>query len=252
MDIEYYSQKYKQPFPTLNYLTHISEKYNYVYTETPKAACTSIKYVLQSAERGSEIKLENPGIVHDRSISPLSSISNNIETYDNFFMGDKYLTHADISKSIKLIEKLKVPLTIFEVLTVVYILNASKQNVDYHLEEAGALMKLDSTNVFDFPLAQIVVNINKQHLNFLKKKTLNEVIYQKVGFLSNFTHIYVGKQKPNVLKISTCSELGVVRIICSWQSDKDFISFVLELICLIPLSQKPNNFKFLFFNLVSI
>ena len=25
-------------------------------------------------------------------------------------------------------------------------------------------------------------------------------IYQKVGFLSNFTHIYVGKQKPNVLK----------------------------------------------------
>ena len=119
---------------------------------------------------------------------------------ERFFMGDKYLTHADISKSIKLIEKLKVPLTIFEVLTVVYILNASKQNVDYHLVEAGALMKLDSTNVFDFPLAQIVVNINKQHLNFLKKKTLNEVIYQKVGFLSNFTHIYVGKQKPNVLK----------------------------------------------------
>ena len=108
---------------------------------------------------------------------------------ERFFMGDKYLTHADISKSIKLIEKLKVPLTIFEVLTVVYILNASKQNVDYHLVEAGALMKLDSTNVFDFPLAQIVVNINKQHLNFLKKKTLNEVIYQKVGFLSNFTHI---------------------------------------------------------------
>jgi hypothetical protein len=94
MDKEYYSQKYKQPFPTINYLTHISEKYNYVYTETPKAACTSIKYVLQSAERGSEIKLENPGIVHDRSISPLSSISNNIETYDNFFIGDKYFHFA--------------------------------------------------------------------------------------------------------------------------------------------------------------
>jgi folylpolyglutamate synthase/dihydropteroate synthase len=47
-----------------------------------------------------------------------------------------------------------------------------------------------------------VVNINKQHLNFLdkNKKTLDEVIYQKVGFLSNFTRIYVGKQKPNVLK----------------------------------------------------
>ena len=38
------------------------------------------------------------------------------------------------------------------------------------------------------------MNINKQHLNFLdkNKKTLDEVIYQKVGFLSNFTNIYVG------------------------------------------------------------
>jgi len=44
------------------------------------------------------------------------------------------------------------------------------------------------------------VNINKQHLNFLKKKTLDEVIYQKVGFLSNFTNIYIGKQKNIVLK----------------------------------------------------
>ena len=44
------------------------------------------------------------------------------------------------------------------------------------------------------------MNINKQHLNFLTKKTLDEVIYQKVGFLSNFTNIYVGKQNPNVLR----------------------------------------------------
>ena len=121
---------------------------------------------------------------------------------ERFWMGERYLTHQEIKRSIKLIEEIKVPLTIFEVLTVIYIMNASKQNVDYHLVEAGALFAKDSTNVFDFPLAQVVVNINKQHLNFLdkNKKTLDEVIYQKVGFLSNFTHIYVGKQKPNVLK----------------------------------------------------
>ena len=82
-------------------------------------------------------------------------------------MGNRYLTHKEIKQSIKIIEKVKVPLTIFEVLTVVYILNASIQNVDYHLVEAGALFAKDSTNIFDFPLAQVVVNINKQHLNFL-------------------------------------------------------------------------------------
>ena len=118
---------------------------------------------------------------------------------ERFWMNDRYLTHLEIKRSIKIIEKLKVPLTIFEVLTVVYIMNASKQKVDYHLVEAGALFAKDSTNVFDFPLAQIIVNINKQHLNFLKNKTLDEVIRQKVGFLNNFTRIYVGKQKLNVL-----------------------------------------------------
>ena len=118
---------------------------------------------------------------------------------ERFWIGNRYLTHQEIKQSIKIIEKLKVPLTIFEVLTVVYIMNASKQSVNYNLVEAGALFAKDSTNVFNFPLAQIIVNINKQHLNFLKKKTLDEVIHQKVGFLCNFTKIYVGKQKPNVL-----------------------------------------------------
>ena len=120
---------------------------------------------------------------------------------ERFWMGDRYLNHQEIKKSIALISKLNVPLTIFEVLTVIYIINASKQNTEYHLIEAGALFAKDSTNVFDFPLAQVIVNINKQHLNFLSKnkKTLDEIIYQKVGFLSNFTQIYIGKQKPAVL-----------------------------------------------------
>ena len=118
---------------------------------------------------------------------------------ERFWMGDRFLTHQEIRQSIKLIAKYKIPLTIFEVLTVVYIINASKKITDYHLVEAGALFAKDSTNVFDFPLAQVIVNINKQHLNFLKKKTLDEVVYQKIGSLSNFTHIYIGKQRPNVL-----------------------------------------------------
>ena len=119
---------------------------------------------------------------------------------ERFWMGSRYLAHQEIAQTIKLISKLRVPLTIFEALTVVYIINAAKQNTKYHLVEAGALFAKDSTNVFDFPIAQVVVNINKQHLNFLKKKTLDEVIYQKVGFLSNFTQIYIGKQRPDVLK----------------------------------------------------
>ena len=118
---------------------------------------------------------------------------------ERFWMGNNFLSYKKIKETIKIIEKQKINLTIFEVLTVIFILNASKQDNNYNLIEAGALFAKDSTNVFNFPKIQIVVNINKQHLNFLKKKTLNEVINQKVNFLSNFTNIYVGKQAPRVL-----------------------------------------------------
>ena len=119
---------------------------------------------------------------------------------ERFWMGENYLNYQDIRKTIKSIESLKTKLTIFEVLTLVFIINAAEKNNDYNLIEAGALFAKDSTNVFDFPKVQAVVNINKQHLNFLKKKTLNEVIDQKTGYLSNFTNIYIGKQKPRVLR----------------------------------------------------
>ena len=119
---------------------------------------------------------------------------------ERFYMGKKYLSHKVINKSIKEIEKLNIPLTIFECLTLIYIINASKINADYNIQETGALWRLDSNNINDFPKVQICTNINKQHLNFLKKKTLNEVIKEDVGFLSNFTNIYIGKQTPFVLK----------------------------------------------------
>ena len=119
---------------------------------------------------------------------------------ERFYMGDRYLTYKEIRDTIKKIEKLKIPLSVFEVLTLVYIINASKQSVDYYLCEVGALFRADTTNVFDWPLAQVVTNINLQHKIFLKKKNLDEIIKEDVGYLSNFTNIYIGKQTPYVLK----------------------------------------------------
>ena len=112
-------------------------------------------------------------------------------------MGDKYLDHKEIKKTIKQIENINIPLTVFVCLTLVYIINASKINADYNIQETGALWRLDSNNINDFPRLQICTNINKQHLNFLKRKTLDEVIREDVGYLSNFTNIYIGKQKIN-------------------------------------------------------
>ena len=57
---------------------------------------------------------------------------------ERFYMGNRHLSHKEIKKTIRQIEKLKIPLTIFECLTLVYILNASKVNADYNIQETGA------------------------------------------------------------------------------------------------------------------
>ena len=119
---------------------------------------------------------------------------------ERFWMGDRYLTHEEIRKTIKVIEKLNIPLTVYEVLTLIFIINAAKRKNAYVIMEAGCGWRLDSNNVINFPLAQAVVNINKQHLRLLKARNLNDVIYEKVSSLRDFTKIYVGKQKPKVLK----------------------------------------------------
>lgn len=119
---------------------------------------------------------------------------------DRYYMGKGYLSYREIKETIKKIEKLKIPLTVYEVLTLVYVINASKLNVDYFIIETGALWKNDCSNIFSFPLAQVVTNINLQHKNFLKKKTLNEIIKEDTGYLSSFSNIYIAKQTPYVLK----------------------------------------------------
>ena len=93
---------------------------------------------------------------------------------ERFWMGDRYLTHAEIKKTIKIIEKLKIQLTVYEVLTLVFIINAAKRKNDYVIMEAGCGWRLDSNNVIDFPLIQTIVNINKQHLRLLKAKNYND------------------------------------------------------------------------------
>ena len=163
---------------------NLSNVINIIGSDGKYSLLTSLKYFIEENKQTTSAY-----------ISPsLKDIS------ERFWIGDRYLTHKEIKKSIKIIEKLKVRLTIFEVLTVIFIINAASRNNDFNLVEAGALFAKDSTNVFNFPLVQAVSNINLQHLNFLKKKTLDEVVLQKVGYLSPFTKVYIGKQKSKTLK----------------------------------------------------
>ncbi len=146
-----------------------------------------------------------------------------VDISDRFWMGDRYLAHSEIRKTIKTIEKLRIPLTVYEVLTLIFIINAAKRETSYTIMEAGCGWHLDSNNVISWPLIQTVVNINKQHLKLLKARNLNDIIYEKVNFLKHFTNIYIGKQTKKVnkrIKILLRSNKSQINYSNSWKLER--------------------------------
>ena len=119
-----------------------------------------------------------------------------------FYLGKKLISLNEIIKYKKIIEKTKQKLTLFELLTCIYILAAIKTDPNsYNIIESGLLFKKDSTNLWSYPLAQVVTNINYQHQEWVHPKTITEICKQKVGYLSENTRIYTGKQNFKTNKI---------------------------------------------------
>ena len=130
-----------------------------------------------------------------------------------FWLGNRFISIQEIIKYKKIIEKTQQKLTLFELLTCIFILSATKTDSEsFNLIESGLLFRKDSTNLWSNPLAQVVTNINYQHQEWVRPRTIAEICRQKVGYLSENTNIYVGKQKQNVSKIidkiliNNCSE----------------------------------------------
>ena len=159
---------------------------NILGSDGKMSVLTSIKYFLE-ADRKKVTTFTSPHLYDVRH---------------RFWLKDKYISVNKIKKLTKIVEKTKLKLTLFELLTCVYVLAAKEQkNISFSLTEAGLLFFGDSTRLWEYPRAQIVTNINFQHSEWIGPKTLAEICKQKVGCLSKKTVIYIGKQKPKTLRI---------------------------------------------------
>ena len=164
----------------------LSNPINILGSDGKMSVLTSLKYFLE-ADKKKVTAFTSPHLYDVRH---------------RFWLKDKYISIKTIQKLTKIIEKTKQKLTLFELLTCIYILSAKEQNnISYNLVESGLLFKKDSTNLWDYPRAQIVTNINFQHAEWIQPKTLTEVCRQKVGYLSKKTVLYIGKQKPKTSRI---------------------------------------------------
>jgi dihydrofolate synthase/folylpolyglutamate synthase len=159
---------------------------NILGSDGKMSTLTSLKYFL---------------IAHKKNLTAFTS-PHLYNVRHRFWLKNRYITLKEIKKYQKLVETTGLKLTLFELLTCVYILAAkNEKNINYHLIEAGLLFKKDSTNLWAEPKAQIITNINFQHHDWVKPKTLKEICRQKLDSLSQNTTIYIGKQQPKTLVI---------------------------------------------------
>ena len=87
-----------------------------------------------------------------------------------------------------------------EIITAAWILHASRNKSNINIIEAGALFRLDSSNVFQKNICSVVMPIGIDHRDFLKKGTIDEIIYEKCSHLLSGSKIFISEQKNNILK----------------------------------------------------
>jgi len=121
---------------------------------------------------------------------------------DRIFLKNKFISLAKFKKYAEEIIRSRVKLTLFECLTLIYLKSIQNlKDLNWHLIEAGCGFNKDSTNLFQSPHAQIVVNLNLQHQDLTGARNIYDLCKINCGSLSHNTTIYIGKQEPKVLKI---------------------------------------------------
>jgi len=121
---------------------------------------------------------------------------------ERYYFSGKYISDEELYNLLIEVEQINgnQSISFHEVITAAWILHASRNKSDVNIMEAGALFRLDSSNVFRKNLCSVIMPIGMDHRDFLKKGTINEITYEKCSHLLNGSKIFVSKQKNNVLE----------------------------------------------------
>ena len=140
---------------------------------------------------------EKAGYTCNLNISP--SLRKFNERY--YFLG-KYISDEELYNLLIEVEEKNnnQSISFHEIITAAWILHASRNKSDVNIMEAGALFRLDSSNVFQKNLCSVIMPIGIDHRNFLKDGTIDEIVYEKCSHLLNGSKIFVSEQKNDVLE----------------------------------------------------
>ena len=124
-------------------------------------------------------------------------LSPHLQSYtERFIYNDIEINEENLVDLLNEVEKINdsAQLTIFEALTCAYLKYCEQYSDNISIIEAGLFHQYDATNVFKENLCSIISSINIDHLQWIKNKTIEGIIYEKTIKLLN-SNIFINKQE---------------------------------------------------------
>ena len=120
---------------------------------------------------------------------------------ERYYLSGKHISDDQLYDLLTEVEKINKNknITFHEFICACFFLAASRNKSDINILESGLFFRLDASNVLEKNIASVVMPIGIDHKDFLKKGTIDEIIYEKCTALLNKSKIFIADQKKDVL-----------------------------------------------------
>ena len=120
---------------------------------------------------------------------------------ERYYLAGKYISDDELHDLLVEVEKVnnKQKITFHEFICACFFLIASRNKSDLNILESGLFFRLDASNVIKKNIASVIMPIGMDHKDFLKKGTIDEIIYEKCSCLLEDSKIIVAEQKEKIL-----------------------------------------------------
>ena len=121
---------------------------------------------------------------------------------ERYYFSGNYVSDDKLYDLLTEVEKINKGqnITFHEFICACFLLIASKNKSDVNILESGLFFRLDASNVLEKNIASVIMPIGIDHKDFLKKGTIDEIVYEKCSHLLGESKIFVSEQKNDVLE----------------------------------------------------
>ncbi len=157
-----------------------------VGTNGKHSFCTTLREIFETA-----------GYTVNLNISPSIKRFN-----ERYYLAGNYISDDELIDLLVEVERInnKKNITFHEFICACFFLAASRKKSDINILESGLFFRLDASNVLKKNIASVIMPIGIDHKDFLKKGTIDEIVYEKCSALLKNSKIFISEQKIDVLK----------------------------------------------------